>query len=116
MTREDRLDAQMKVLVADARPGEVVPYQIVNSGTVQLMCGLPYRLERQTGDSWEQVNAGMAFRLMGFGVAPGQHRELHARIPDDAPAGQYRLTTSVPSDHVSGRMEVSTRFLVKAES
>lgn len=112
MATESRLDAAMEVVSQDVQPGEVVPYRIVNTGTINLICGLPYRLERQTDDGWAPMNAGMPFRLIGFGVRPGRCHELRARIPDDAPGGLYRLIASVGSDHVSGRVEISGEFSI----
>jgi len=116
MADEKRLDAVMDLLPADVPPGEVAPYRIVNTGSVDLICGLPYRLERQTDDGWLWMNEGMAFRLIGFRVSPGHYRELEARVPEDAPPGPYRLIASVTSDHVSGRVEVSGRFSVSTAS
>lgn len=116
MTADNRLDAAMEIVPPGARPGEVVPYRIINTGTVDLICGLSYRLERQTAESWVPMNARLAFPLIGFGVSPGQYRELGARLPDDAPAGSYRLVASVGSDHASGRAEVSAKFAVAAGS
>jgi hypothetical protein len=112
MATESRLDAAMEVVLQDVQPGEVVPYRIVNTGTINLICGLRYRLERQTDDGWVPMNAGMPFRLIGFGVLPGEWHELRARIPDDAPGGLYRLIASVGSDHVSGRVEICGEFSI----
>ena len=116
MAGENRLGAAMEVVSPDVRAGELVPYRIINTGTVDLICGLPYRLERQTDNVWLPMNAGMPFRLIGFGVSPGHYRELQARVPNDAPTGLYRLIASVGSDHVSGRVEVSAHFSVTRES
>lgn len=112
MTAANRLDAAMQVMRPQARPGQVVPYRIINTGNVELICGFAYRLERETAESWVHMNPRMAFRLIGFGVSPGQYRELDARIPDDAPAGSYRLVASVGSDHTGGTVEVSAEFAV----
>jgi hypothetical protein len=116
MATENRLDAAMEVVLPDVRQGGVVPYRIVNTGTINVICGSPYRLERQTDDGWMPVNGGMPFRLIGFGVRPGRCHELQARIPDDAPGGLYRLVASVGSDHVSGRVEICGEFSITIES
>lgn len=68
MTGENRLDATMEVVLPGVGPGEVVPYRIVNTGTVDLICGLPYRLERQADDGWVLMNPGMHFRLRGISI------------------------------------------------
>lgn len=100
----------------EVRPGELVPCRIVNTDTVELICGLAYRLEHHTDDAWVHMNAGMAFWLIGFGVSPGQYCELDALIPGDAAPGQYRFIASVSSDQVSGRVEVSGQFSVPSGS
>jgi hypothetical protein len=116
MAAEKRFDAMMEVRPAEVGPGQIVPYRIVNTGTVDLICGLAYRLERRADDTWVCMNPGMAFRAIGFGVSPGHYRELQARIPADAPPGLYRLIASAGSDHVSGRVEVSGQFSVTSAS
>jgi uncharacterized membrane protein len=112
MPGEDRLEAEMEVVLREVRPGERVPYRIVNTGSVELTCGLAYRLERKADHEWVHMNAGMAFRLIGFGVSPGHYRELDARIPEDAQPGEYRLIASVSSDRLAGDVALSAQLSV----
>jgi hypothetical protein len=106
----------MEVLTRSARPGDELPYRITNIGSVDLICGLQYRLERESANGWIHMNPGMAFRAIGFGVPPGQNRELIAIIPADSPIGLYRLNTSVNSDHAQGNLPLSVRFDVHPAS
>ena len=110
MSRPSGLEAVIELLATTVRPGDELGYRINNTGSVQLICGLPYCLEQETSDEWVPMNEGMAFRLIGFGVLPGESRELKVRIPADAPAGSYRLSTSVTSDHVRGAIRLSAHF------
>lgn len=113
MFAQNRLAATIEVLGTHVGPGDELGYRINNTGSVELICGLAYRLERKTSDGWVHTNPGMAFRLIGFGVLPGQGRELSAMIPADALGGSYRISTSVTSDHVEGAVRLSARFHVQ---
>jgi len=113
MCPQDGLGAVIEL--AAARPGEPLGYRIVNTGAVRLICGLPYRLERETRSGWILMNPDMAFRLMGFGVAPGLSHELRATIPTDAPPGRYRISASVTSDHAPGTLQMSALFDVRQD-
>jgi uncharacterized membrane protein len=113
VSAEGRLSATMEVLTRSVRPGDELPYRITNTGSVELICGVGYRMERETSDGWIHMNPGMAFRSIGFGVLPGEHRDLSAMVPADAPAGSYRISTSVTSDHVEGVVRLSAGFEVQ---
>jgi hypothetical protein len=113
MCPQNGLGAVIELGTATARPGEPLGYRIVNTGAVPLICGLPYRLERETSSGWILMNPGMAFRLMGFGVAPGLSHGLRAAIPADAPPGRYRISASVTSDHAAGTIHTSALFDVR---
>jgi hypothetical protein len=82
----------IQLVAATARPGEASAYRIVNA---RADLRIPLRLERETSDGWVLMNTGVAFRLIGFGVLRGQAWELQPPIPTDAPAGVYRIRTSV---------------------
>jgi hypothetical protein len=113
VTAQGRLHASLEVMSLEVGAGGELRYRIRNMGDVRLICGLHYRLERKVGENeWMLMNAGVLFRTIGFGVDPGQYKELTARIPADAPAGLYRLLASVGSDHVPGRVEASAEFRV----
>lgn len=51
----------MKVLIWSVAPGDDLPYRITNTGSVELICGVAYRMERETSDGWIHMNPGMAF-------------------------------------------------------
>src|SRR5947209_8961884 len=79
----NRLAATLEVLSPDVRPGDTLRYRINNTGSIALICGLGYRLERKTAEGWVLMNPGMAFRAIGFGVLPDESRELRATVPAD---------------------------------
>lgn len=108
------LGADLELLASDVRAGEDFGYRIINSGSVGLTCGLPYRLERETDSGWHLMNDGMVFRLMGFGVEPGAHRDFTARIAPDMPTGRYRISTSVTTDHGRGKIVLTVCFDVRS--
>jgi hypothetical protein len=104
------LAATLEVLSPDVRPGDTLRYRINNTGSIELICGLGYRLERKTTEGWVLMNPGMAFRAIGFGVLPDERRELRATIPAHAAVGPYRISTSVNSDHLDGTLRLSADF------
>lgn len=77
----DQLAATIELLDTQISPGDELRYKINNTGSLDLICGLPYRLERETTGGWVPMNPEMAFRAIGFGVLPGESRELTATIP-----------------------------------
>jgi hypothetical protein len=105
-TQQDGLDAELELAAPCVRPGEQLGYRIVNSGSVALVCGVGYSLERETADGWILENPRMAFPLIGLQVQPGASREPRADIPSRAAAGRYRISTSVHTGHGEGLREV----------
>jgi hypothetical protein len=99
-----------------ARPGEKLPYAILNTGGLGLLCGLAYLLERFDGQGWVALNAGQAFRAIGFPVEPEERKELLAEIPIDAVAGLYRISTRVFGRHAPPALRLSGTFEVIAPS
>jgi hypothetical protein len=110
MSPPSPLAATIEVLTPSVGPGDELPYRITNVGSIDLICGLQYRLERETTDGWIHMNPGMAFRAIGFGVPPGENRELTAMIPAKGPAGRYRLSAAMTGDHAQGNPRLSVRF------
>jgi hypothetical protein len=107
-----RLAATLEVLTPHVAPGDALSYRIVNTGSVGLICGLAYSLERESDAGWVLMNPDMPFRAIGFRVRPGESRKLQAVIPGDAPAGRYRITTRVNSDHADGPLLLSADLRV----
>jgi hypothetical protein len=112
MSSEHDARATIEVLRPSAQPGDELPYRINNTGSVELLCGLAHSLELETDDGWVQMNPSMAFPAIGFRVFPNESRELRARIPANAPAGTYRLSTSVTSYHARDWFRLSASFEV----
>jgi hypothetical protein len=115
MTGDGGLSAKLELLNATRRPGQKLGYKIANTGSVELTCGLLYRLERYADGGWITMNSEAAFRLIGFGVGPGQSRDLDATIPLGAPAGLYRISTSVTTDHGGGAADLAAEFEVSPD-
>lgn len=109
----NRFAATLEVLSLDVRPGDTLLYRINNTGFIELICGVGYRLERKTADGWILMNPGMAFQAIGLSVLPDENRELRAMIPADAPPGLYRISTSVNSDHAARTLGLSAGFGVQ---
>ena len=105
-TQEDGLAAELELAAPRVRPGGQLGYRIVNSGSVTLVCGVGYSLERETTDGWTLENPRMAFPAIGLLVEPGASRELRANIPNHAAAGRYRIGTSVHTGHGEGLSRV----------
>jgi hypothetical protein len=93
-------------------PGEELPYAVVNTGAVGLICGHSYLLERWNEQNWVAVNPDMAFILIGYGVDPGGRKALTAQIPSDAVAGLYRISASVSGRHGAPALRLSGTFEV----
>jgi uncharacterized membrane protein len=104
--------AELALTSLSALPDGDLDYAIVNTGNAELTCGLAYRLEREAGAQWQAMNDRMIFRAIGFRVPPGDRKQLTARIPPHAPAGRYRITTSVIALPQRDRIELSADFQV----
>ena len=91
-------------------------YRVVNTGSVELSCGLAHRLERETDIGWLLMNDGMTFRLIGFGVEPGAHRDFTASIALGMPTGHYRISTSVTTDQGDGEVVLTAHCDVRSDA
>jgi hypothetical protein len=111
---DQALAARLELVGAPNRGGALA-YRIVNTGAARLLCGCSYRLERQDGSEWVAMNPGMAFRTIGFGVDPGNERQLLLSVPADAPPGHYRIGTSVRSEPPAAVLsaDISTEFQLR---
>jgi hypothetical protein len=115
MSSKGGLSAKIELPAPAVRAGDRLEYSIVNTGSVELICGLPYRLERYADNAWILMNPNMAFALPGFGVKPGQTHLLTALVPAIAPAGKYRISTSVATNpldegHGARSVQISAQF------
>ena len=110
------LAAELELAAPRVRPGEQLGYRIVNSGSFALMCGVGYSLERETTDGWTLENPRTPFPAIGLLIQPSASLELRADIPNHAPTGRYRISTSAHTGHGAElqRVQLSAGFEVRA--
>jgi hypothetical protein len=90
--------ARLELAATTAVAGGRLGYRITNTGTAPLMLGAAYGLERLTGSGWEEVASPYGFQAWGLRLESQAHRDLVARIPDQAQPGRYRLRVRLPAD------------------
>lgn len=90
--------ACLELAATTAVAGGRLGYTITNTGTAPLMLGAAYGLERLTGAGWEEVAIPYAFRAWGLRLESQVHRELVARIPEQAQPGRHRLRVRLTAD------------------
>lgn len=81
-----------------AVPGGRLGYVIINTGTVPVILGAAYGLERRVASGWEDVAIPYAFPAWGLRLPPRSGRELVARIPERAQPGRHRLRVRLSAD------------------
>lgn len=89
-----RIDAD----VLSVEPGGRLEYAVVNCGGVPILFGEAYELDRLSTSGWLHVPLPWGFRLIGYGLSPGDRRQMTAPIPDDAAAGRYRVRKQLRAD------------------
>jgi hypothetical protein len=94
-TSEARTGVRLVPSAVLARPGERIAYSLVNRGLAAAVWGAAFRLERREGDRWVPSGPTDASRAVGYGLSPGQEKELSLAIPDDAQPGRYRVSKDV---------------------
>lgn len=104
------LASKIVVLGGPIRVGDTMRYRIANTGSIELICGVGYGLDRKTSEGWTAMNPGMAFPAIGLAALPNKNRELRATIPAQAPPGVYRISTTVNSGHAAKTLWLSTEF------
>jgi hypothetical protein len=92
---QPKLAGRLDLASSEAFRGRELACTIVNTGPERFVCGLGYRLERETDGGWVLANPGEAFAAVGFPVEPGHEHGLTVRIPVNALPGHYRVLTSV---------------------
>ena len=90
--------ARLELAATTAVAGGRLGYTITNTGTAPLMLGATYGLERLRGSGWEEVVIPRGFRAWGLRLESRAHRELVARIPEEAQPGRHRLRVRLPVD------------------
>jgi hypothetical protein len=81
------LASKIVVLGGPIRAGDTMRYRIANTGSIELICGVGYGLERKSSEGWTAMNPGMAFPAIGLALLPNKSRELRTTIPAQAPPG-----------------------------
>src|ERR1700734_3228575 len=76
---------------ATANAGTRLKYLFVNNSAREVLTGSAFGLDVEGTDGWERVNLRMIFTAEGTVIRPGQSREINDPLPDDLPAGTYRL-------------------------
>ena len=92
------LAARLELAGATAAPGGGLLYSVINTGSLPIMLGAEYVLERATDGGWERVPFPRAFPLWGRRLAPGARSELTARVWEQAQPGRYRLRVPLGVD------------------
>lgn len=92
------LSARLELPAATAVPGGSLVYAVINTGSLPIMLGAAFVLERATGDGWERLPVPRAFPLWGRRLEGGARSELTARIWEHAQPGRYRLRVPLGVD------------------
>jgi hypothetical protein len=98
-----------------AAPGDTIEARVVNDTDEPFTYGAAYELERQSGNSFEQVKLPEQPVIeIGYVAKPGQKGPpVKVRIPKDALPGQYRVVIQrdVPDvGDLSGEFEVNAPY------
>jgi hypothetical protein len=73
-------------------------YAVVNTGSLPIMLGAAFVLERASGDGWERLPIPRAFPAWGRRLDAGARSELTARVWEHAQPGRYRLRVPLRVD------------------
>ena len=92
------LAARLELAAATAAPGGSLVYSVINTGSLPIMLGAAYTLERATRDGWERAPFPRAFPLWGLRLEAGARCELTARVWEQAQPGRYRLRVPLRVD------------------
>ena len=95
-------DVRLELPSESVKPGETIPYVLINDSDVAILTGGHYALERLTDAGWESVPLDMWFAAVGIVVRPDQRQELRAPLPEGACPGRYRFRKSFRSGVRSG--------------
>jgi hypothetical protein len=105
------LAARLELAAAVAVPGGCLVNSVVNTGTLPIMPGAAYRLERQAGPGWEHIAGPDAFaappaassrrgsggrRSLGATACGSLCEKTATPIPDLSPRGLNRASRSRP--------------------
>jgi hypothetical protein len=79
----------------EVRPGEAVPFTVVNGGPAGISFGTDYSLQRCEQGWWVQCDGTWLFPAVLIRVRPRKRHKLAAEIPKDAPPGRYRVAKEI---------------------
>jgi hypothetical protein len=94
----------------EARPGEKLPFALVNDGPVPVSFGAAYALERDEEDGWIPCNVEMAWTAQLITLRPGGRHQSVASIPREAPPGRYRVSKQFERRDTAGKDVVAFEF------
>ena len=97
-----------------ARPGDKLPYTLVNNGPGAISFGTPYSLDRDHDGQWIGCNIETAWTAQLIGLRPGGRHESAANIPDDAAPGRYRVSKKIEDRATGEKSVVDFEFNVTA--
>jgi hypothetical protein len=92
------LAARVELPATTPVPGGRLDYAVVNEGTVPILLGAAYGLERLIDSGWEDVAVPYWFPAWALRLQSGGRRELFAGIPHDAQSGRHRLRVRLLAD------------------
>jgi hypothetical protein len=110
-------DTAIAVDRASVHPGEAIVGQVENRGAGHISGRAPLlEVQRFSGTSWELVpQPPSPESIAGYGLflGPGEASRCHAyTVPADAPAGRYRLATTIRVANLGRKQVVSRSFEV----
>jgi len=90
---------------ARVRRGDRMTVTLHNDGPGELSFGLPYAIERSSGEEWVEVDPfdgdeQYAWAAIGFGLASGGAHEFKIDVPRRTEPGLHRVVKPVSSDTV----------------
>jgi len=93
-----KLAARLELPRPVAGPGGPLEYTVINIGDLPIRLGAHYSLECDAGDGWQPVETSAGFRAWGRRLLPGNRTQITAYLPQDLPAGRYRLRKRLNAD------------------
>lgn len=90
--------ARLDLHTTSAVPGDRLEYSVTNTGSLPILAGEAFGLDRLQENDWVPVEVPCMFRAWGRRLNSGESVALTARIPDGTPAGRYRLNKRLAVD------------------
>lgn len=90
--------ARLDLGATSAVAGDRLEYSVLNTGSLPIVVGEAFGLDRLEDDEWVAVEVPYKFRLWGRRLNSGESFALTARIPDGTRIGRYRLNKRLVVD------------------